>query len=168
MPLPALRLVEMPMPITLAEVETLLSSARDRHLLLLLTETSKAIPKVKPGIPALSYKVLDRLTEEDGPLDEALTSFIKQRPRVLYRRLLLDRNDTAVMARLGVVWLPQVRLIRSGRVLFRSSVSVGDNGHFLAQDVGGRSFVRRTAVPASGLVNLTDALSAEIDRPRSI
>ena len=155
------------MPMSLAEVEILLSSARDRYLLLLLTETSKAIPKVKPGIPALSYRVLDEITGEGRALDEVLKSFVKQRPRVLYQRLLLDRNNTSVMTRLGVCWLPQVRLMRSGRVLFRSSVSVGDNGHFLAQDVGGRSFVRRTEVPASGLVNLTDALSAETDRIRT-
>lgn len=138
--------------------------AGDRYLLLLLTETSKAVPKVKPGIPALALRVLDGLTEENGPLDECLNNFVKQRPRVLYHRLLIDRNDAKVMTMLGVCWLPQVRLMRGSRLLFRSSVSVGDNGQFLAQDVGGKSFLRRTQVPASGFINLTDALSAETDR----
>ena len=153
--------------VSLAQVKSILASAKDRYLLLLLTERRHAIPKVKPGIPALSYVVLDVLTDVQGPLDEALTNFCKQRPRVQYRRLLIDRTDQQVMTTLGVVWLPQVRLMRNGRVLFRSSVSVGDTGQFLAQDVGGRSYVRRVSPPASGFVSLTDALSAEIDRPRS-
>ncbi len=121
---------------------------------------------MKPGIPALSYRVLDVLTDEGGQLDEALLSFNKQRPRLIYKRLLLDRNDASVLTKLAVCWLPQVRLMRAGRVLFRSPVVVGNTGQFLAQDVGGRSFVRRTEPSPSGLVNLVDALSAEIDRPR--
>jgi hypothetical protein len=165
--LSVLQLIEKSAPITSVQVERMLTHAGDRYLILLLTETSKAVPKVKPGIPALAHRVLDGLTEEHGPLDEALTNFIKQRPRALYQRLLIDRNDAKTMTMLGVCWLPQVRLVRAGRVLFRSSVSVGDNGQFLAQDVGGRSFIRRSPVPASGFINLVDALSAEIDRTRT-
>jgi len=154
------------MPVSYAEVERLFASAGDRYLLLLLTETSEAVPKVKPGIPALSYKVLDQLTAREGPLDEALTNWAEQRPsRVLYRRLSMDRNDSKTMTRLGVCWLPQVRLVRRETTLFRSSVSVGDNGEFLAQDVGGRSFRRRVEPSPKGFINLLDALSAEVDRP---
>jgi hypothetical protein len=156
------------MPITSAEVDNLLTSSGDRYLLLLLTETSKAVPKVKPGIPTLAFRVLDILTKEDGPLDEVLSNFAKQRARVDYHRVLVDRNNSKAMAALGVCWLPQVRVVRKKRVLFRSSVSVGDNGQFLAQDVGGRSFVRRQELPPTGLINLVDALSAEIDRPTQL
>ena len=153
------------MAVTFPEVERLFASARDRYLLLLLTETSEAVPKVKPGIPALSFKVLDELTDEYGPLDEALTNWAEQRPsRVLYRRLHLDRHDSKVMVRIGVNWLPQVRLMRRETTLFRSSVSVGDNGEFLAQDVGGRSFRRRVEPSPQGFTNLLDALCAEVDR----
>lgn len=151
--------------VSAAEVDTLFASARDRFVLLLLAETSKAVPKVKPGLPALAYTVLDKLTARGGPLDEALTNWATQRPsRVLYRRLQLDRNDSKLMTSIGVCWLPQVRLVRRSTVLFRSSVSVGDNGEFLAQDVGGRSFRRRVDPAPSGFLNLMDALSAEVDR----
>ncbi len=161
-----LHLVEKQGPVTVAQIERLFEHAADRPLLLLLTETSKAIPKMKPGIPALSYRVLDGLTEVNGPLDETLKNFVKQRPRVIYQRLLIDRHDSKVLTTLGVAWLPQIRLLRQRRTLFRSSVSIGDNGQFLAQDVGGRSFIRRTEVPESGYVNLIDALAAEIERIR--
>jgi hypothetical protein len=155
------------MPVTYTEVERLFASARDRYLLLLLTEPSSAVQKVKPGIPALSYSILDVLTAEEGALDETLTNWAGQRPsRLIYRRLDLDRHDTKTMVRLGVTWLPQVRLMRRGTVLFRSSVSVGDNGEFLAQDVGGKSFRRRVEPSPEGFSNLLDALSAEVDRPR--
>ncbi len=160
----SLRQVENQKPVSLAEVEDLFDSAKDRFLVLFLTETSQAIPKVKPGIPTLAYRVLDVLTEPNGALDETLQNFIKQRPSVVYRRLLVDRTNSNVMTRLGAIWLPQVRLVRKGRVLFRSSVGRGDNGQFLAQDVGGRSFLRRGGASASGLQNLVDALGAEIDR----
>ena len=153
------------MPITEADVDKLFALARDRYLLLLLAETSDAIPKVKPGIPQLGYTVQDVLTDSGGPLDEALTNWAEQRPsRVSYRRLHMDRNDSKVMTIMGICWLPQVRLIRRSTVLFRSSVSVGDNGEFLTQDVGGRSFQRRVDPGPSGFVNLLDALSAEVDR----
>lgn len=155
------------MAVTYAEVERMFKAATDRYLLLLLTETSDAVPKVKPGISAISYRVLDVLTDESGPLDEALRNWAEQRPsRVHYRRLLLDRHDSKVMTRLGVCWLPQVRLVRRERTLFRSSVSVGDNGEFLAQDVGGRSFQRRVDPSPEGFTNLLDALAAEVDRPK--
>ena len=91
------------MAATYAEVERLLASAGERYLLLLLTETSEAVLKVKPGIPALSYKVLDQLTASGGPLDEVLTTWAKQRPsRVLYRRLPMDRNDSKTMTFMSV------------------------------------------------------------------
>lgn len=150
-----------------AEVEQLYASAGDRFLLLLLLEDLKAVPKVKPGIPALAYRVLDKLTEAGGSLDESLTNWAKERPRVRYHRLLLDRNDSKLMTTIGVCWLPQVRLVKRGTTLFRSSVSVGDNGQFLAQDVGGKSFLRRVAPSPAGFVNLVDALSAEVDRLRT-
>lgn len=158
---------EWQMSVKYAEVERLLALAKDRYLLLLLCEPSDAIPKVKPGVPTLAYRVLDVLTEEGGALDECLTNFAAQRPsRVTYRRLSLCRTDTKVMTRLGVCWLPQVRLVRRETVLFRSSVSIGDNGQFLAQDVGGKSFQRRVTPSPHGFTNLLDALGAEVDRPR--
>lgn len=148
-----------------ADVDNLFASARGRYLLLLLTETSEAVSKVKPGIPKLGYRVTDHLTESGGPLDEALVSFAEQRPsRVVYHRLQLDRSNSLVMTKIGICWLPQVRLVRRQTTLFRSSVSVGDNGEFLAQDVGGRSFQRRVQPGPDGFVNLLDALSAEVDR----
>lgn len=153
------------MTTTVAAVEQLLTLSQSRLLLLLLLEENKAIPKVKPGIPALAYRVLDLLTEAGGALDEVLSNWAQERPsRVSYHRLVLDRNDTKLMTTLGVCWLPQVRLMRRRTTLFRSSVSVGDNGQFLAQDVGGRSFIRRVLPSPTGHVNLIDALSAEADR----
>jgi len=153
------------MPVTESDVDKLFAFARDRYLLLLLAEASESVPKVKPGIPALAYKVQDVLTDSGGPLDEALTNWAEQRPsHVVYRRLLMDRDDSKVMTKMGVCWLPQVRLVRRETLLFRSSVSVGDNGEFLTQDVGGRSFRRRVPAGPSGFVNLLDALSAETDR----
>lgn len=153
------------MAVSYAEVEKILASAGDRYLLLLLTEVNTSSPKVKPGIPALSMKVLDVLTDRGGPLDEGLMNWAKQRPsRVQYHRLSLDRSDAKTLVRLGVSWLPQVRLVRRDRVLFRSSVSIGDNGEFLAQDVGGRSFKRRVDPSADGYTNMMAALSAEVDR----
>ena len=155
------------MPVSLPEVKQIYASAANGFLLLLLLEDLKAVPKVKPGIPALAYRVLDVLTEAGGALDESLINWAKERPRVDYHRLLLDRNDTKLMTHIGVSWLPQVRLIKRQTCLFRSSVSVGDNGQFLAQDVGGKSFVRRAAPSPAGFVNLVDALSAEVDRLRT-
>lgn len=156
-----LRLVNSQSFTSIAEVHKILSFAKLNPVVLLLTETSANVPKVKPGLPALAYRVLDETTAENGPLDQMLKAFVNQRPRLLYKRLLVDRRDSKMMTTLGVCWLPQVRVVRNGRVLFRSSVSIGDNGQFLAQDVGGRSFVRRVPGP---LVNLSDALSAELDR----
>lgn len=158
----SLRLVGSHAFASLEQVEHVLNVAKTRPVILLLTERSDCVPRVKPGLGALAYRVLDETTAEHGPLDQMLTTFVQQRPRLLYRRLLLDRRDSKVMTKLGVCWLPQVRVIKNGRVLFRSSVSIGDNGQFLAQDVGGRSFVRR--VQSAGLVNLSAALSAELDR----
>lgn len=147
-------------------VERLLSSVGDKYLLLLLTEPTGISPQTaKPGIPSLSYRVLDVLTEQGGQLDDSLSNWAKQRPsRLLYRRLEIDRSDAKLMTRIGVCWLPQIRLVKKGRTLFRSSVSVGDNGEFLAQDVGGKSFLRRVEPSLGGYINLLDALSAEIDR----
>ena len=154
------------MPVSYTELERLLASVGDRYLLLLLlTEKTRSSHKVKPGIPALSYRVLDELTERGGSLDRNLTNWADQRPsRICYRRLALDKDDQRSMTRLGVCWLPQIRLMKRETILFRSSVSVGDNGEFLAQDVGGRSFRRRVTPSEQGFVNLLDALSAEVDR----
>lgn len=155
-------------PTALDEVNDVFTRAGSKYLLLLLTENSKDVPKMKPGLPALSLKVTDVLTERGGPLDESLSNWAEQRPSsVVYQRLLLDRDNTKLMTQLGVCWLPQVRLVRRSRVLFRSSVSVGDNGEFLAQDVGGRSFRRRAEYSLTGFVNLFDALSSEIDKLRT-
>ena len=153
------------MPTSYAEVERIFASAGKRYLLLLLTEAGDSSLKVKPGVPALSYNILDVLSEEGGPLDEILFNWSSQRPsRVLYKRLSLDSTDTKLMTRIGACWLPQVRLVRRETTLFRSSVSIGDNGEFLAQDVGGISMQRRVAPSPEGFTNLLDALSAEIDR----
>lgn len=161
-----LRLVESQGFASLADIERVLEATKGKTAVLLLTETSACIPKVKPGLTALAYRVLDETTAEDGPLDRMLKAFVNQRPRLFYQRLLLDRRDARVMTRLGVCWLPQVRVVKNGRILFRSSVSIGDNGQFLAQDVGGRSFIRRVTSAAGDFINLADALSAEVDRPR--
>jgi hypothetical protein len=161
-----LRLVESSSFSSFEEVEHVLKYTKEKTGILLLTENSDCIPKVKPGLPALAFRVLDETTAANGPLDQMLEAFVKQRPRLFYRRLLLDRRDTKVMARLGVCWLPQVRIVKNGRILFRSSVSIGDNGQFLAQDVGGRSFVRRVDPGPGGRLNLATALAAELDRPR--
>ena len=163
-----LREVKAEAPVKYEEVDRVFASAKDKPLLLLLTEHSRAIPKVKPGIPLLAYRVMDSLTEANGPLDEVLQDFARQRSRVAYCRWLLDRNDTRLLARIGVCWLPQVRIVRNGNLLFRSSVAMGNNGQFLAQDVGGKSFVRRVPASSSSFVNLVDALSAELDRPTRI
>lgn len=161
-----LRLVDSQAFTSIAEIERLLAATKEKTALFLLTETSDCIPKVKPGLPSLAYRVLDETTAEGGPLDHMLKAFVKQRPRLFYVRMTLDRRDTKVMARLGVCWLPQIRIVKNGRVLLRSSVSIGDNGQFLAQDVGGRSFIRRVPVEPGKLVNLSDVLAAELDRPR--
>lgn len=162
----SLRLVESPDFVSFAELEKILKATKEKTGILLLTENSDCIPKVKPGLPALAYRVLDETTAAGGPLDQMLEAFVKQRPRLFYRRLLLDRRDAKVMTTLGVCWLPQVRVVKNGRILFRSSVSIGDNGQFLAQDVGGRSFIRRVDPGPGDLVNLATALAAELDRPR--
>jgi hypothetical protein len=95
------------MPITLADVDKLFASARGRYLLLLLTETSEAVPRIKPGIPKLAYKVQDVLTDRGGPLDDALSNWAEQRPsRIAYHRLQMDRNDSNIMTKMGVCWLP--------------------------------------------------------------
>lgn len=161
-----LRLVDSQGFASIEQIESILKASKTHPALLLLTEKSDCIPKVKPGLPALAYRVLDETTADNGPLDQMLKAFVSQRPRLLYRRLLLDRKDARVMTTLGVCWLPQVRVVKNGKILFRSSVSIGDNGQFLAQDVGGRSFVRRVQAVAP-LINLADALAAELDRPRS-
>lgn len=147
------------------EVKRTLDLTKDRIGVLLLTETSACVPKVKPGLPALAYRVLDETTAENGPLADVLRAFTSQRPRTFYTRLLLDRKDTKVMTHLGVCWLPQIRVVKNGRVLFRSSVSIGDNGSFLTQDVGGRSFIRRVEPGPGDFIDLVDSLTAEIDRP---
>lgn len=161
-----LRLVDSHAFVSFADVERVLDATKEKTAVLLLTETSDCIPKVKPGLPALAYRVLDETTAENGPLDQMLKAFVKQRPRSFYRRLLLDRRDSKMMTHLGVCWLPQIRVVKNGRVLLRSSVSIGDNGQFLAQDVGGRSFIRRVPVEPGKLINLSDLLVAELDRPR--
>jgi hypothetical protein len=162
----SLRLVEESCFSSLEEVEQVLSYTKEKTGILLLTETSERIPKVKPGLPALSFRVLDETTAAGGPLDQMLEAFVKQRPRLFYRRLLLDRRDAKVMTTIGACWLPQVRIVKNRKTLFRSSVSIGDNGQFLAQDVGGRSFMRRVDPGPGDLVNLSTALAAELDRPR--
>lgn len=149
---------------SLSEIEDLLSSVqKDQFLLLLLVENGPT--KVKSGLPSLVNHVMKDMTAKDGDLDLGLRGFAAQRRSVNYRRLLLDRTDTASLTKLGTCWLPQVRLIRNHKVAFRSSVALGDNGKFLAQDVGGRSFIRRTSSPTPFL-NLLDALAAEVDRRR--
>ena len=157
-----LRLVDPMACITVAEAEALMAATKDKPWVLFLTEPPRTV-KAKPGTQHLAYRVMDSLTAERGPLDQVLLNFAKQRPRINYRRVVVDRNNTELLAKLSVVWLPQIRIVKNRKSLFRTSVSIGDNGQFLTQDVGGKSFVRRTSSP-TGLVNLVDALSAELDR----
>ena len=154
-------------PLTYADADRIFHEADGKYLLLLLTECS--VPKkIRPGIQELALSVSERITATDGPLDCALKAWAEDRPsKVKYHRMPLDRADSRTMARVGVCWLPQVRVVRKETILFRSSVSIGDNKEFLAQDVGGMSFIRRVDPSSAGLVNLLDALSAEVDR-RSI
>ena len=151
-------------PLTYADADRIFHEAGSKYLLLLLTECS--VPrKIRPGVQELSVAVSDKITAKYGPLDRALQAWADDRPsRVIYHRMPLDRSDTRTMTRVGACWLPQIRIVRRETILFRSSVSIGDNKEFLAQDVGGRSFVRRVEPSSSGFINLLDALSAEIDR----
>lgn len=157
-----LRLAKTDTCISAQEAKQLIQSTKSKVGLFLLTEPPRSVPKAKPGLQSLAYRVLDTLTEDSGALDLTLKSFAAQRPRVNYQRVLVNRNDAEVMTTLGVVWLPQVRVVKNGKIMFRSSVSIGDNGQFLCQDVGGKSFVRR--IESSGYINLVDALAAELDR----
>ncbi len=110
--------------------------------LLLIVE--KEPPAAKAGIPSLSAKVTTILTDREGPLDSALQQFAAERPStVQYERVEVSRQDQRKLAELGVVWLPQVRLIKGTRVVLRSSVKMADTGEYLLSDVGGQSFRRR-------------------------
>lgn len=152
-----LRLVE---DMTSKEVASILATPSDRFSLLLLLE--KDPPKPKPGVPSLSQVVMGKMIP---PLEEVLTKFCAERPRVGYHKLLLNRSDTKSLTALGVCWLPQIRLMRGKKTLVRSSISLGDTGQFLAQDVGGRSFIRRFE-SSTGFYNLVDVLASETDRKR--
>lgn len=138
----------------------LCQSVKGRPLLLLLTEASP--PKAKAGIPALALRVLDLLTQKDGPLDEALTEWAARHGFVTYRHLAIPRDNKRLMVEASVCWLPQVRLVKNGKILLRSSVAMGDGNQFIAQNVGGLSL--RFAPGQRAPVNLLDALDAEIER----
>jgi len=135
-------------------------SAKGRHLLLLLTEASP--PKAKAGIPALALRVLDLLTQKDGPLDEMLAEWAARQGYVTYRHLAIPRDNKRLMVEASVCWLPQVRLVRNGKILLRSSVAMGDGNQFIAQNVGGLSL--RFAPGQQAPVNLLAALDAEMER----
>ena len=149
--------------VTYHEVDKLLASNRDKYLLLLLVEDVGNIPKLKPGINSIAYRIQESLVEEGGPMDQLLTNWSSGREHVNYVRLLLDRSDSKTMTRLGAVYLPQVRIMKRGQNLFRSSVSIGDNGQFLAQDVGGKSFIRPKGTQTE-FYNLVDLLANTTDR----
>jgi hypothetical protein len=148
-------------PCTAEQVDELFASVGASPVLLLLVDASK--PVGQTGVPALAHTVLGQMVEQGGALDTVLTSFAADRPKLQYYRVVVDPSDSEVMAKLGVCWLPQVRLLRNDRTLFRSQVAISDSGEFLAQDVGGRSFVRRTPA-TNGLHSLTASLAAELDR----
>jgi hypothetical protein len=135
-------------------------NANGRHLLLLLTEA--APPKAKAGIPALASRVLDLLTQKDGPLDELLAEWAAKQGFVTYQHLALPRDNKRLLIEASVCWLPQVRLVRNGKILLRSSVAMGDNNQFIAQNVGGLSL--RFAPGQQAPVTLLAALDAELER----
>lgn len=148
------------MPASVSEIESLFSEAGSKYLLLLLSEADADCSKKLRGTQGLALRVLADLTAKGGRLDDALASWASQRPsRVTYQHLVLDKNDSAALTAIGVCWLPQIRLVRRRTTLFRSSVSVGETGSFLAADVGGRSLRSRSTNP----VKLTDALSEIVD-----
>ena len=145
---------------TLSDVLSFRREAGTRFQLLLLV--GDTLPVVKPGVQALSLAVLSRMIDVNGPLDQMLRHLAADRPStVRYARWSLDERDPEVMAAVGVVWLPQVRLVRGDNTIFRSGVALADNGSFIASDVGGQSYRRKAGVP---LLPLADLINNEIDR----
>lgn len=145
---------------TLSDVIAFRKEAMTRFQLLLLVGTTP--PVVKPGVPALSLAVLTQLTAHLGPMDQMLRHLAQERPStVRYARWSLDPSDDELLAAVGVAWLPQVRLVRGERTILRSAITLGDNGRFIAADVGGQSYRRRAGVP---IVSLADLIADEIDR----
>ena len=150
------------MATTLGDFLSFKKEAGNRFQLLLLVGDTP--PSPKPGVPELTMAVLARLISADGALDQMLKHLAAERPStVRYARLVLNENDAEVMAAVGVMWLPQVRLVRGDTTLFRSAVSLADNGSFLAADVGGQSYRRKSDTP---LLPLADLITSEIDRHR--
>jgi hypothetical protein len=144
------------------EIKAFLDESQGKFRVLLLVESSPSLVKVRTETPDLTVKTMFQLTAENGPLDRALQVWSRPMSQVRYRRIPLDRSDTEALVGVGVSWLPQVRLLsRRGKVLMRSSVSVGDNGQWVCGHVGGRSFLSPENVP-----NLLDALEQQIESKR--
>jgi hypothetical protein len=118
-------------------------------------------PSVRPGAPELAAAVLAALVAPDGLLDRTLQQVKEDHPTSMrYARWELDELDSQLLNEVGVVWLPQVRLIRGEQTLIRSAVSMADNGKFVAADVGGQSY-RRSEAP---LILLSDLICREAER----
>lgn len=150
-------------PTTPAAVRNMFAAAGDRFVLLLIAEKPKVAP-TQTGVASVASRVLEEMVSEGEALDTALSLFAHEHMgNVLYRRVEVSPQDADMLVALRVVWIPQIRLVRKDRVLLRSGVSVGDNGVFLAQDVGGRSL--RLSGPRR-LVPLIEQLEAAI-KPRS-
>lgn len=153
------------MYVTYNEVDSTLQKNRSKYLLLLLTENVEDVPVRKHGLTTVAYRVQDSLMQEEGLLDQQLSNWAADRPStVVYHRWVLNRDDSKTLTRLGVVYLPQVRLMKRGQNLLRSSVAIADNGQFIAGDVGGKSF-RRNIEPQNGLYPLFDVLTSTVDGP---
>lgn len=136
-------------------------SAGERYQILLLVEETPAPPR--DMVQRVVHHTLAELSAIDGPLDSELREFASDRPsKVLYQRIAISRSNVQLISQIGVVWLPQVRLIRKGKVLLRSAVQMGDNGHFITSDIGGMSFRRVTG--RQRYLNLLDSIEALISR----
>ncbi len=149
--------------VTYGEVNSTLQRYHSQYLLLLLVENVEDVNVRKHGLTTVAYKVQENLMQKEGPLDQQLSNWAGDRPSTVeYRRWVLDRDDAKTLTRIGVVYLPQIRIMKRGQNLFRSSVAIADNGEFLSLDVGGKSF-RRINEPQNGLYPLFDTLTATVD-----
>lgn len=136
-------LVSLPTPRERAE-KILSLMNESRPVLLLLTAVRARGAKASSSTPheRVAVDAIHAITDEGGPLDEKLEEYALSESLV-YARVVFDPvRMPDLMERFEVRYLPQVRLVRRGRVLLRSAVAQDNLGEFIATDVGGRSFRR--------------------------
>ena len=149
------------MSATVQQIKSFFAENAEKYQVLLLCSAHP--PQVKPGLPALAVGVLSRAVSKHGPVDVLLQRIVDDRPSsAAYARWELDPNDPNVMNdAVGVVWLPQVRVMRKGKILLRSTIVFGEDGTLLTEDVSGMSF-RRDPLDNS----LQGAINRLLDIPR--